>query len=150
MLKIAKKEDFSIVKDLSMKFFSNSPYKDFPADDKLIDTYIESFLLDSPFRIVVLDFDGDKPTGFIGFEYGAYLFSPIGCGIEKAMWVEPEYRKKDVAKRLLQAFEDWAKELKCSILQLSTLEGEFAKTLDKFYTKMGYTKVEHTFLKEIK
>lgn len=150
MLKIAKQEDFQTIKDMAMKFFGNSPYENFPANPELIDLYIKSFLEGSPFKIVVMDEDEGRVTGFIALEYGTYLFSPVGAGIERALWVEPEYRKSNVAEKLLDAFEDWAKELKCSILQLSSLEGEFSKLLDKFYKKRGYTKVEYTYLKELK
>lgn len=151
MLKIAKQEDFQTIKDMAMKFFKYSPYENFPSNLELVDLYIKSFLEDNPFKIVVMDVDlQGNTTGFIAFEYGAYLFSPVGCGIEKALWVEPQYRQSNIAEKLLEAFEEWAKELKCSILQLSSLETKEAKMLDKFYKKKGYVKVENTYLKELK
>jgi len=155
MLRLAEPKDFEVVKEMANRFFEASPYKDYPRDEKIFDTYIKSFLEPGePSKVCVLSYEEDKSAepilvGLIAFEVGSWLFSPVKAGVEKALWIDPEYRKSQHAKDLIGAFEYWGKENKCELLQLSSLEGEYVEMLNKFYTKMGYQRVENHFLKKL-
>ena len=148
MLRIATPEDFEAVKAMALRFFEASPYKDYPRDDEVFDAYIKSFF-SSKEKMAVLSFEGDKLVGLIAFELGLWLFSPAKAAIERALWVDEEYRKSNHAVELIGAFEYWGKMMGVSLLQLSSLEGEYVEMLNKFYTKMGYTRVENHFVKKI-
>lgn len=149
-LKVATINDLEIIKPMAKRFFEASPYKDYPMQEDLFDNYVKSFLTDDAIKMIIISFTKDnQPAGFIAFELGMWSFSPVLAGIEKAMWVDEEYRKDDHAKDLLGAFEFCAKKSNCKILQLSSIAGELEKSLDKFYKKMNYDKVESIYLKKV-
>lgn len=75
----------------------------------------------------------------------------IGCGAFKAydsqtveikrMYTLPEYRGRGVAKNIMAALEEWAKEEKYSISILET--GYLQKDAIALYTKIGYEVMEN-------
>ena len=149
MLKVATLDDFDVVKEMANNFFEASPYKDYPRDEKVFDDYITSFLSPGSTRMAVLSYEEDKLVGLIAFELGSWLFSPVKVVVERALWVDKEYRKSNHAMELIGAFEYWGNKMGCGLLQLSSLEGEYVNMLNKFYTKIGYQRVENHFVKKI-
>jgi GNAT superfamily N-acetyltransferase len=75
----------------------------------------------------------------------------IGCGAFKAydsqtveikrMYTLPEYRGRGVAKNIMAALEEWAKEEKYSVSILET--GYLQKDAIALYTKIGYEVMEN-------
>lgn len=75
----------------------------------------------------------------------------IGCGAFKAydsqtveikrMYTLPEYRGRGVAKNIMAALEEWAKEEKYSVSILET--GYLQKDAISLYTKIGYEVMEN-------
>ena len=75
----------------------------------------------------------------------------IGCGAFKAydsqtveikrMYTFPEYRGRGVAKNIMAALEEWAKEEKYSVSILET--GYLQKDAIALYTKIGYEVMEN-------
>lgn len=149
MLRIAEEKDFPNIKAMAKKFFEDSPYVNFPIKEEYVDEYIKSFLTPSVSKMVILaeETNGGELAGFLAFELGDWLFYPVPVAVEKAMWVEPKYRKSKVAQELLGAFFFWAAKIGCPLIQMSSLPGKMEKALDKFYKKMKFEKVENVYVR---
>jgi ribosomal protein S18 acetylase RimI-like enzyme len=51
------------------------------------------------------------------------------------LWVHPEYRKKGIARELMDQVHNYSKELGCTMVTLTTLSFQGAQ---EFYNKLGY------------
>lgn len=139
MIRVAKIDDLGIVLEMAKKFAEESPHKD-RVDDKVL-MEVAYGLITSPGGIVILhDTKGFIAGSIVPFPYSADL-----TAAEMAWWVEPKYRKSNIGKELLQAFEYWAKKKKCKYITMSSLDD----AVGKFYERQGYTLYERAYLKEV-
>lgn len=106
-------------------------------------------LIDTSKNIVILSCDNQGiPKGMVGMSLQPLGFTNHLVSTEIAWWVEPEHRSSRMALDMFKAAEDWSLRVGADFIQfvsLSTSEG----SVDKFYTRMGYTMTEKAFLKEI-
>lgn len=139
MIRIAKIDDLGLVLEMANKFLENSPYKERVDEKVLIDLVLD--IITSPGSIVILN---DR-KGFLAGKIVPFMFSAEPMATELGWWVDPKYRKSEVGKELLEAFEYWAKKKKCKLITMVSLDDG----LGKFYERRGYTLHERAYLKEI-
>jgi len=112
------------------------------------DNYLK-LIEDTSKNIVILSCDNqDIPKGMVAMSLSPLGFTDHLVSTEIAWWVEPDYRTSRMSLDLFKAAEYWSQKVGASFIQfvsLSTSEG----SVDKFYTRMGYTMTEKAFLKEI-
>jgi ribosomal protein S18 acetylase RimI-like enzyme len=86
--------------------------------------------------------DGDRAVGFIGGFVGQYRDGAIrgdACDtvtITRA-WVDPQMRRKGIARTLAQAVESWACEKDASTLEVQVTENNGPAI--EFYRSLGFT-----------
>lgn len=84
--------------------------------------------------------------------YAAFpLIEPIGKQAmldEMAWWVEPEFRKGTVGPRLLKAAETWAKQKQLHLVKMVAPADQ--PQVGAYYERLGYTKVETSYVKRLK
>ena len=94
--------------------------------------------------IFVIKKDG-KIVGGIGGLIGPDLHYPRMIAVETFWFVLPEYRGEGM--KLLDAFEQWAKENKCDCVAMIHLADSHPKALEKIYKRKGYQLIENHYLK---
>lgn len=113
------------------------------------DKFVSSFLavVNNPnYYYLVAELD-DEPVGFFLGAIYSPMFSEDIIAAEMFWWVDPDYRGKKVAVQMLKSFEDWANKAGASQVNVSDLQG--VKNLDKLYERLGYTKSEVTYRKDL-
>ncbi len=93
----------------------------------------------------------DDNTGELYGGIGAIALPDIHCGIMTAVetfwFVSPEHRGQGL--KLLKAFEDWGKKMKCKRLALIHLADSYPEILEKIYIRKKYKLVEKHFIREV-
>ena len=98
------------------------------------------------YLLLVYEIEGEAVGFFLGAVFEP-LFSKDLLAVEMFWWVEEDYRGNRQSLGLLKTFEDWAKEKGASEVSVSDLQG--VKDLDKLYKRLGYTKSEVTYKKDL-
>lgn len=96
----------------------------------------------------VAEKDGGVVGGMLGCK-GPILFSTALQGLELGLYLIPECRKGFTAVRLMNAFEQWAKQQGCSIVQTGVTIGINNHTAAELYRRRGYREVGPVFRKEV-
>lgn len=113
------------------------------------DKFANSFLniINHPdYYYLVAEVDGEAVGFFLGAVYRP-MFSEDVIAAEMFWWIDKDNRGRRVAIQMLSSFEDWAKEVGATQVNVSDLQG--VKNLDKLYSRLGYTKSEVTYRKDL-
>ena len=97
--------------------------------------------LSNPRSLFLMAENGNKPIGFIGatsiINDNGFLANPIK-GVIQLLWVESEYRKNHIAKKLVDEIEHCFKEIGIEYVECTyTASNWLAKS---FWEKQGYKK----------
>ena len=140
-LKKATSDDYSIILSMVWTYACSSPYKD-KVNTLAIDTLVKEFLTEDDKAVFYVLCD-EVPVGFLAGAALPFILGLDTVATELAWWVHPESRLKGVGKVLLEAFEEWAKEVGCSMICLSSMDEETGEV----YIKRGYSLKEYSYLK---
>lgn len=99
--------------------------------------------------IIVAADEENKPAGWIQLEISNFIFSERSCNI-LGLFVGKEYRGRRIGKKLLSKAAEWAKENKCTGLEIysdiTRIDShEFYRHLD-----FKHIKTQQTFFKSMK
>lgn len=151
-LRLATGDDFEAVKEMSLKFLKESPYRDLSYDIPKIEAFIRLFLENKGASLVCILAVSPKgiPIGIIAGQLSSVPFSLDTIAAETMWWVDPNYRGRSrAAVELLRAFEHWGRIRGSSFIQMQSLaslnEFKVASILGKF----GYEQKEIAYLKEL-
>lgn len=115
---------------------------------QLLDNLVENFETESFVLAVV---DAETRTQVHGFGivavYPLIWDFDIKCAGELAYYLDPELRGTGVAKRLLFSMESVAKHRGVNYMAMISME--HSMDVGPIYEKMGYTKTETTYTKEL-
>lgn len=106
----------------------------------------DSLSEDSPVKFFVADSKGEI-VGFVCCIVYQHLFSTDKTANELAWFVAKEHRGGSAAIRLMKTYEAWAMAQGVRCITMSHIE--YLADLTKLYKKLGYSKIESTFQKEI-
>lgn len=149
-LKIGTWLDFEDIESMLHKFISMTPYENITVDHDKVRAMISDFLGDNgTTKIIVLAVENDKTIGMIVGATSEPLFSTEKMACEMAWWVDPDHRNSRVGFKLIEAYEYWANKVGCKFVQLCSMEDDYGKRLDKFYTRRGFKLYESAYLKEV-
>lgn len=68
---------------------------------------------------------------------------------EQGVYVLPEYRRSDAAKKLIHTFVEWAKNQDADRIQLGTMTGIQADKVVKLYESLGFSLVGYVLEMEV-
>ena len=151
-LSIGTVKDAEDIVKLLESAVKESPYSGLPIDRGYLYSFTVEYLKGSiADKVVILLKDIDKPVGLLVgiIDHGHPMMYSCKVANELLWWVHPDYRGTPDSFALIEAYEQWAKELKCTHIHLAHFENKFSKKLSKHYTDMGYSKVEVSYLKEL-
>jgi len=113
------------------------------------DKFINSFMsvVNNPdYFYLLAEVDGEAVGFFLGTVYRP-LFSDDTIAAEMFWWIDKDHRGHRAAIQMLKSFEDWSKEVGATEVNVSDLQG--VKNLDKLYERLGYSRSEVTYKKEL-
>ncbi len=124
--------------------------KEAPSTHKWNKDKTEHFIntaIESPHTTVfVFEDDGEIVGAIVGLLNEMYMSQTI-IATELAWFVSKDYRGKKGSILLLKTFEDWAKNNNANYVCMGDIHGIIS--LEKLYTRMGYSKCETTYMKEV-
>jgi len=139
MLKIATRDDLTTIRRMAYEFMESTEMKHYAYEEDL-NAVIDS-LLDRDGSIVLLHGEDGMIAGTISkFPFGPYIVAT-----EMAWWVNPDKRKSNIGRDLLEAFEFWAKKVGADMVHMVSLDD----SVGKFYEKKGYKLLERAYIKAI-
>lgn len=140
-LRIAGLYDIDLVANMAIKFAKETEYKNYLNEDK-VRAFCQDFVLSDNAQKIVLLYED---VGLIAGAVTPCMFGDLLVATEVAWWVEPEHRKSNIGRELLDAFEFWGQRVGCKLITLSSLD----ESVGKYYEKRGYRLQEHAYVKEI-
>lgn len=140
-LRIANINDLDEVVGMAMKFLAVTNYKDYADEASVRELGTSILSSDGSSAVCLIHKDGGMIAGVVT----PFLFGKRRVASELGWWVEPDKRKSNVGKELLEGFEFWAKTVHCDLITMVSLDDE----LGKFYEKCGYQLHERAYMKEI-
>jgi GNAT superfamily N-acetyltransferase len=106
-------------------------------------------LVTSPRTLVELACDGDKLVGFVCGVVHESVFNDIKRVSDIGLFVLPEYRDSDIAKKLIAHLEKWAKDQQAQQLWMGQTTGDNPRVVERFYNRLGFKTQGFNCLKEL-
>jgi GNAT superfamily N-acetyltransferase len=149
-LKRATWDDYDEILAMAMDF-AGTYYKFLPVEEwKVAETITKYLNDDGTSAVIVLAMDHDKTLGMIGGVKTPLVFNEGFVAQETIWWMKPGHRNSGVSLKLIEAFELWAEKIDADIVQLCSVESEYAERVAKIYKYHGYQHIENTFIKRRK
>lgn len=133
---------------LSKQFFKEAKKNGYQLSFKQ-DKFAQSFLsiVNNPAYYYLIATIDDEAVGFFLGGIISPFFSDDVIAVEMFWWVAEEFRGQNVAMPMLKMFETWAKQSGATQVNVSDLQN--VKNLDNLYKRLGYSRSEVTYRKEI-
>jgi len=141
----ASEEDIFDILILAKEFSKESPITHKWNKEKT-EHFLLSALTNTNTIIFVLEEDDEIVGAIIGLLNEMYMSQTL-VATELAWFVTKAYRGKKGSLMLMTTFENWAKENGANYTCMGDIHG--ITTLEKLYTKKGYSKCETTYMKEV-
>jgi hypothetical protein len=148
MIRLATANDEEAILAMAQEFISFSPYADFASttDDELRATIKWCM---SNATIFVAE-NGGTLIGMLVAVIAPMWYAPTALvASEMAWWINTEHRRGTAAIRLVQAFENWARENGAIAVCMSNLQVDNANAVCGMLNRMGYNRTEQTHTKRI-
>ncbi len=140
LIRIAQVSDYHELMHLYNLFVGNDRYSRHDNDSFLK-------ILTNTQNFVFVAVDKNSLIGFAAFSVRDVVRYPKQIAELDELFVTKEYRRKGIARQLLQAVEDKAIQLKCYRLYI---ESHYSHdTAHKFYEAAGYTNYGYHFIKNL-
>ena len=141
----ASEEDIFDILILAREFSRESPVTH-KWDKEKTEQFILAAIENTNTIIFVLEENNEIVGAIVGLLNEMYM-SQILVATEMAWFVSKDYRGKKGSLMLMTTFEKWAKENGADYTCMGDIHG--ITTLEKLYTKKGYSKCETTYMKEV-
>jgi GNAT superfamily N-acetyltransferase len=150
MLRLGKEGDEDKILSLVLKFFGETQYAHLSPDIVAVQGLISRFIdnLD-PDSVCILWHRDNDITGILAGHIVTVPFLGRKVATECLWWVDPEDRRGEAGKQLLDAFEHWASLRGADMIQMMSLPDRVGKALSRVYRSRGYNLTEVTYTKEI-
>lgn len=146
MIRDAKEADHDAIVVMYRQFMAFTPYADvLTATDEEISATIRHFVAHA--KVFVSDTDGTVSGLLVAVLSPAWYAPRHTIATELAWWVAPEHRKGTAAIRLIQAFEQWAKDSGASMISMTNLQIDDGGSVEKMLRRMGYAMTEQAHTK---
>lgn len=135
-------EEFEIILPLLLKFHEESGLK---MENPTLD--VIAHFVSIGMGVVFVYVKDEKIIGTLGAMVAPNLFSPSEQHAQELFWYVDKKSRGRAGLALLDAFEKWAKERGAKRVFMASLR-KF-ESLQKLFTRRGYTEMETQFIKEI-
>lgn len=142
-----------VFQDLLVKAVNDSVFKGtIPINiDKLKHTSLVYTEGQIDLRCLILLTYGEKHVGFLIGELTTMerYNQDVLIASETLWWIDPEHRGCGKAVEMIELFEDWAKYTGAQFITMTAQTNEYLEKIGRLYNKLGYTKLEETYLKKV-
>lgn len=115
-------------------------------DEEVVFWRLQGASVNPDYLINVLTVDDVVEGICVGFVVQS-LTSMVTQGTEIAWYVNKEFRGSSYSIRLMKKLEEWARGKGANCLSMVSLENLSPEISESIYSKLGYSKVETTFVK---
>ena len=147
----AEKSDKAGIIKQARAFFAASPMASrvgFDADG--FGAFLDHVEASDAAQVWVVDKAGEI-VGIAGAMAFPLYFAPsVTIAQELFWWIDPAERGTTAAKQMMFEIEGWAEQIGASQLFMIALENERAATMERVYSRQGFSPIERTFTKEIR
>lgn len=141
----ATEEDIFDILVLAREFSKEAP-RTHKWNREKTELFCRAAIENSNTTLLVLEEDGEVVGAIVGLLNEMYMSQTI-IATELAWFVSKDYRGKKGSILLLRTFEKWAKDNNADYVCMGDIHG--IVTLENLYTRMGYSKCETTYMKEV-
>ena len=145
IIREATNQDIFDLLILSKQFSREAP-KTHKWDKEKTESFIQAAIQNSNTTILILEEDEEIVGLIVGLLSEMYMSQTV-IATELAWFVAKEYRGKRGSILLLKTFEEWAKHNNADYVCMGDIHG--INSLESLYTRMGYSKCETTYMKEV-
>jgi N-acetylglutamate synthase-like GNAT family acetyltransferase len=150
-VRLAKKSDKAGIIEQARAFFAASPMGqrvDF--DEVGFAAFLDHVETSDAAQVWVVDKDGEV-VGIAGAMAFPLYFAPsVTVAQELFWWIDPVERGTSAGAQLMFEIEGWAEQIGASQLFMIALENDRAATMERVYSRRGFSPIERTFTKEIR
>ncbi len=93
---------------------------------------------------LIAEEDGEVTGYFYGIQISP-MYSTVRQAVEMAMFVNPEYRGKQIGKQLVNEFINWGKESNIKVFQIENSTHADPERIAKLYQHYGFNKIGGTY-----
>ena len=137
--------DLSILSKMFAKEAKQNGYNLSFKQDKFLNTFLK--VVNNPdYYYILAEVDGETVGFFLGVVFNP-MFSDDIIAAEMFWWIDKDHRGHKISIQMLNSFEDWSKKSGATQVNVSDLQS--VKNLDKLYERLGYTKSEVTYRKDL-
>lgn len=144
MIRNGEYKDLPRIVEMAREFWSHTIYDEEYCPDTV---YVMAELSLNQGLLSVLEVDGIARGFACGIKGPLLANSEVFTGTELAWWVDPEYRQGKNGIGLMEHLENQAKEVGIKYWNMAYMESSMPEVIKGIYKKMGYTKVESTYMK---
>lgn len=144
----AEPSDAQALARMGKRFFDGTPLSKFTVFDPYSLMKLAASVTDS-MQVFVLEVGGEVVGAVAGVVYPLLFNSEYIVGQELFWWVDESHRKGLAGRKLHRHLEDWAKSAGAKSMIMIAIENDQVGKVERLYNHYGYTKVEHSFMKEI-
>jgi GNAT superfamily N-acetyltransferase len=150
-VRLAEKSDKAGIIEQARAFFAASPMGQRVAfDAEGFDAFLDYAEASDAAQVWVADKDGDVVGIAAAIAFPLYFAPSVKVAQELFWWVDPSERGSTAGKQMLFAIEGWAEQIGASQLFMIALENERSDTMERVYSRSGFSPIERTFTKEIR
>ncbi len=146
---IAKEADISNIIILGQRMHAETVYEWIRFDEDIFRKHITDFLKNSSNQRIFVHRKNGQVQGFLFGRVSQYFFSDQKIATEELFFVNPDERSFHVARKLLNAYEEWGKKLGAVECCLAVSSGRKISRIAKLYERVGYSAVGGVFKKRI-
>jgi len=143
-VRMMKDEDFEQVLGIIQEFQSQTPYP-IPFNRKDMSTTLANLQKTA----IVAETNGDIVGLLLLMIAPAFWNYSQKYGTELVFYVHPDYRKGGLGKQLIEKMEMLAQLHDLKMVTMANVSSNKNKVFDRYYSRLGYTKMEISHVKEI-
>ena len=145
IIREATEQDIFDILILAKEFSKEAP-KTHKWNKEKTEAFCQAAIQNTNTTILVLEEDDEIVGAIVGLLNEMYMSQTI-IATELAWFVSKDYRGKRGSIILLKPFEEWAKQNNADYVCMGDING--INSLESLYTRMGYSKCETTYMKEV-
>ena len=148
MIRPAKTTDIDTLSDLGRQFADRYPIP-VPYSAGSVAAVLTDLIQHTGGAVFVAESETGAVVGGIVGCLAPLWFSNVLVAQELALWIDPAHRGGSAARRLITAFEDWAKTQGAAAISFSSIRVDEDFPFDRMLARAGYEPVERAHYKGV-